>query len=350
MVDPALQPLGIVDQQSGPPNLDDESITFLWYQRDQEIRFGHYSESFGPSLLAGMTVQPIFTVPKKGSSKLHLVNDHSVGRHSLNSLIPADGGFVKLDNISDLVTNICAMMAQNGGHHPAWLWKSDASQVYHQLPMHPRWQAHQATLIDGGYHVDHCAVFGNCTSGQCWCLFFGLVCWIMIHECKIGDILHYVNDAFSASFSHDLSLYQPYNCLMPTPQVKFLKLLDEIGLPHESAKQQHGCVLEIIGFEVDLLRMAITLPPDAKSWLVSVICDFVQNPSSPCQHPMCIWLHILGYANWALNVFPLLKPALNSCYDKVAGRTFLNAPIFLNKRTTEDLLWFADQVECLDGV
>ncbi len=66
-----------------------------------------------------------------------VVNDHSTGLYSLNSLIPADGGFIKLDNVSDLVTNICAMMAQNGGQCPAWLWKSDASQAYHQLPMHP---------------------------------------------------------------------------------------------------------------------------------------------------------------------------------------------------------------------
>ena len=67
---------------------------------------GHYSKSFGLSLLAGMTAQPVFMVPKKGSHKLHLVNDHSTGTLSLNSLIPADGGFVKLDNILDLVTNI----------------------------------------------------------------------------------------------------------------------------------------------------------------------------------------------------------------------------------------------------
>src|SRR5260221_14173993 len=65
---------------------------------------------------------------------------------------------------------------------------------------------------------------------------------------------------------------------------------------------------------------------------------------------MHIWLCILGYANWALNIFPLLKPALNSSYDNVTGHTFLNAPIFLNKHTTEDLLWFTDQVEHLDGV
>ena len=53
-----------------------------------------------------MVAQPIFTIPKKGSDKLCLVNDHSAGANSLNLLIPTEGGFVILDNLSDLsVTN-----------------------------------------------------------------------------------------------------------------------------------------------------------------------------------------------------------------------------------------------------
>src|SRR5258708_17160871 len=96
--------------------------------------------------------------------------------------------------------------------------------------------------------------------------------------------------------------------------------------------------------------MAIPLLADAKSQLVDEIHEFVLNRPSPRQHLTQAWLCILGYGKWGLNVFSLLKPTLNSSYDKVAGCTFLNAPIFLNKRTTEDLLWFADQVERLDGV
>jgi hypothetical protein len=88
-----------------------------------------------------MTAQPVFTVPKKGSSKLRLVNDHSAGTKSLNSLIPTEGGFVKLDNLSDLMTNICAQMKTNGSKKPYYVWKSDASQAYRRLPMHPHWQA-----------------------------------------------------------------------------------------------------------------------------------------------------------------------------------------------------------------
>ncbi len=164
-------PQGCVTQLHGLPPLD-----------DMEISAGHYSLSFGLKLLPGMVAQPIFTVPKKGSTKLRLVNDHSAGLKTLNSLIPTEGGFVVLDNLSDLGANIRAMMRKNPGLKPKYLWKSDASQAYRRLPMHPRWQVRQATFIDGNYHVDQCAVFGNHASGRLWCLFFGLVCWAGIHE------------------------------------------------------------------------------------------------------------------------------------------------------------------------
>src|SRR6266478_2651557 len=137
---------------------------------------------------------------------------------------------------------------------------------------------------------------------------------------------------------------------MPTPQAQFLKLFNYIGLPHEDTKQQYGKIIEIIGFEVDIQKMTITLLDASKSKLVEAIHDFVLNPPLPRCQSTWAWLHILGYANWALNVFPLLKPALNSSYDKVAGHSFLGAPIFLNKQTTQDLLWFADQAELLEGV
>ena len=48
------------------------------------------------------------------------------------------------------------------------------------------------------------------------------------------------------------------------------------------------------------------------------------------------------------SILLLLKPALNPSYDKVAGLSFMSAPIFLNKQTLDDLLWFADQVKQLE--
>ena len=62
------------------------------------------------------------------------------------------------------------------------------------------------------------------------------------------------------------------------------------------------------------------------------------------------WLRTLGYANWALNAFPILKPTLNSSYDKVSGKTLLSQAVYINRDVRNDLLWFADSAARLDGI
>src|SRR5258708_97087 len=242
-------------------------------------------------------------------------------------------------------------MHKNPGMRPRLLWKSDASQVYRHLPMHPCWQVWQVTLIDGAYHIDRCTVFGNHASGCLWCLFFRLVCWIRIHDRRIGGLLHYIDDAFSVSFSEELSLYEPYGCLMPSDQTHFLHLLDQIGVLHEDKKQLHGESLNIISLVVDLRDMSILMSYEAKRSLIKAVCDFVLNtPNNKHQQPLRTWLRVLGHANWALNAFPILKLALNSSYDKISGKTVLSQGVYLNKCVHDDLLWFAHSIDHLDGV
>ena len=90
---------------------------------------------------------------------------------------------------------------------------------------------------------------------------------------------------------------------------------------------------------------------DSKLKLIGAIRDFVLNtPDNKRQQSLCAWLRILGYANWALNVFPILKPALNSSYDKVTGKTLLSQAVYINKDMQNDLLWFAESVLKLDGI
>ena len=119
---------------------------------------------------------------------------------------------------------------------------------------------------------------------------------------------------------------------MPTDQTLFLSLLDHISVPHEDKKQLFGESLEIIGLVVDLRDMSISMSRDAKKKLTEAIHDFVLNtPDNKRQQPLRVWLRTLGYANWALNAFPILKPALNSSYDKITGKVTLSQGIYLNK-------------------
>src|SRR5258708_6252677 len=178
-------------------------------------------------------------------------------------------------------------MHKNPRMRPRVLWKSDASQVYRCLPMHPCWQVQQATLIDGTYHIDQCAVFGNHASGRLWCLFFRLVCWIGIHDCGIEGLLHYINNAFSMSFSEELSLYKPYGHLMPSNQTCFLYLLNQIGVLHKDNKQFHGESLKIISLVVDLQNMSISMSYEVKWNLIQAVHAFILNmPDNKHQQPL----------------------------------------------------------------
>ena len=95
-------PQGCVSCPQWLPAFNDELLSFLKSQHDAEVSLIRYSQAFRQKLLPSMVAQPMFTVPKKGSAKLCLVNNHSAGLKSLNSLILTEGGFVMLNNLSDL--------------------------------------------------------------------------------------------------------------------------------------------------------------------------------------------------------------------------------------------------------
>lgn len=324
-----------------------EEVSFLCETRDNEMAVNRFSPPFA-SLLPGMVVGPYFSVPKPGSDKRRLVTDHSAGDQSLNSFIPIESGHIRVDTLIDLVKCIRAEMGSNGGQPPRWIFKSDASTAFRLLPMHPRWQMRQIVRIDGAYHVDRNAVFGNRASMRIWCLFFGLVTWIAIKHRQCPDLLHYVDDSFGVDWVEGLVPYAAYEASYPAKQVQLLRLWDEIGLPHAKPKQLYGRELVIIGFFFSLDTMTITMPVNKKAEIVALLRDFIRPISR--RRTLHEFQVMLGSANWALNVFPLLRPGLSSSYAKTAGKTLRNAGIPLNRDVISDLSWFADRMEVSDGI
>jgi hypothetical protein len=181
-------------------------------------------------------------------------------------------------------------------------------------------------------------------------LFFGVVVWVAIHIFAIDGLLAYVDDTFSYDYDPRLYLYEgpSYSKWVPQKQRQLLRLWDVIGLQHEAKKQEHGRQLTIIGFLVNLDTMQITMAANKRTELAAALRTFT-TPTRQ-RHPLRSWLRLLGWANWALNVFPLLRPALNSSWDKTRGKVQMDAPIWLNASVIADLRWFADQVEKLNGV
>jgi len=156
-IDPNTPP--IIDnamlQRINNPN----HLQFMMEQRDEEIRVGYFSEAF-TELSPVMTTIPLWVVPKPHSDKSHLVVDHSAGDFSSNSYISSDDAGVHLDTLHILGKALIRVKERHGSV-PLVLFKTDVSQAYCCLPMHPLWQLRQIVMICDSHHIDNNNNFGN---------------------------------------------------------------------------------------------------------------------------------------------------------------------------------------------
>ncbi|KAG8990290.1 hypothetical protein FRB93_003266 [Tulasnella sp. JGI-2019a] len=330
-------------------HLTEQDMAFVRRQRDEEINLGRYSSAFGPNLLPGMQTSPIGVVPKPRSEKLRMVVDQSAGEFALNSYVSRSDAGIRLDSLSDF-GQLLLNFHKEHGRGPRWIFKTDVSQAYRRLPAHPLWQIKQVITIDGKYHVNRCIDFGGRGSGKLWCLFFGLVVWVAIRIRGVEGLCHYVDDAFAFDDTEALVYYAKYDTKYPSKQVLFLQLLDDIGCPHDKPKQLFFPAGTILGFHVDPQSMTITLPDEAREDLAAFLRDFTSLDVSKRGRTLREWLKMLGWCNWALDAYPLLRPALQSSHKQVKGKRLMSAEVMLNESVKEDLNWFADRVEGSNGV
>ncbi|KAL1950137.1 hypothetical protein VTO73DRAFT_5260 [Trametes versicolor] len=310
------------DEKRPPPD-DAEAQDFLCQQCAEEVRLGRYSEPFGRDLLPGMYAMPTHAVPKPHSSKLRLVNDLSAGAFSLHSMIQHNSlkGTV-LDGISALGAALHRFRYQHGPVRLT-MWKWDVSQAYRQMPMSPYWQIRQIVTVDDLRHIDRCNLFGDSGSLKVWAAFNALVNWIAEHKLDIADLLNYIDNDYS--FDVDTN-----TTFLPSGQARLLRLWDELGVPHDRAKQVANYILPIIGFNVDPNTMIVTLPDDAQQKLLAAIDDFCDLSPGNHRRSLHDFQSFAGYANWWFNIFPLLKPGLASLYAKLAGKTSKHTGIYVN--------------------
>lgn len=177
--------------------------------------------------------------------------------------------------------------------------------------MHPLWQIRQIARMDNTLHVDRAAVFGNTASGKIYDSFMGLVIWIAVFIKQIRDLLTYVDNAFGYKHRDQVAWSAPYNLLMPAKQTALLELWDKLSVPHDHKKQLSGISLSIIGFEVDLASLRVSMPEESCLNLIAAIQMFISAPpNSQRRHSLCDYQRLAGWINWALKTYPLLRPGL----------------------------------------
>lgn len=156
-------------------------------------------------------------------------------------------------------------------------------------------------------------------------------------------------------FGHDragrIAWYAPYQTYMPTKQAQLIELWDKLAIPHDQEKQLCSVVLPIIGFNVDLTSMRVTMPSELPTDLIASIRAFVSSPpSGNRRHSLCELQCLAGWINWVLNTYPLLRPGLSAKYKKMSGKTCTQAPISIISTVIHKLEWIVDHLEHSNGV
>jgi len=340
-----------VDESLGMPDSEPEA-GFLRAQRDQERLAGRFSGSFGQDLLLGMHASPVHAVPKPHSDKLRMVIDQSAGLFSPNSMIKREDirGF-PLDNMTHLGEGLIRRHHAKPGQSLV-VYKSDVADAYRLLPMHPLWQIKQIVTIDGERDVDRNNCFGGRGSPGIYISFNGLVTWIAQRIELIKDLWTYMDDTFGIDDDGNLVWYHKYEKHMPRNQVKLLSLWDELGIPHQPHKQVFGTTLTIIGIYVNPNNLTFMLPKQALNDLLQEIEDFAcwSEKKHGATWTLRRWQRLAGWMNWSFNVFPLLKPALNRLYPKIAGKDRPLTKIWVNNAVREDLKWATHHMRTSLGI
>lgn len=188
--------------------------------------------------------------------------------------------------------------------------------------MHPLWQIKQVITIDGERDLDRNNCFGGRGSAGIYISFDGLVTWIARNICEIRDLWTYMDDSFGIDEEGDVIWYSQYEKHMPANQFKLLSLWDELGIPHEPHKQLFRRKLTIIGIEVNANSLTLTLPTQALDDLLTELEEFTAQPvkKKGASWTLRRWQRLAGWMNWGFNVFPMVHPALNNLYPKIAGK------------------------------
>lgn len=130
--------------------------------------------------------------------------------------------------------------------------------------------------------------------------------------------------------------------------MQFLLLWESFSCPFKDRKQEHGEVLKIIGFWVDINTGSISLPPASIPDIVAKIDHFLATPDrSPALHP---WQCLAGRLNWMLNVLPWGHPALTEMYRKISGKSWSHCRIPINAAVIADLTWLKNIIPSAIGI
>lgn len=104
-------------------------------------------------------------------------------------------------------------------------------------------------------------------------IFFSFVLKIARHTYGIKDLMCWVDDIYSFEFAIEVLWHYPF--------MQLLFLWEVLGIPLKEEKQTSSHVLKIIGFEINVRAISVTLSDEARQDLIRVILELAMIRRRP---------------------------------------------------------------------
>ena len=98
---------------------------------------------------------------------------------------------------------------------------------------------------------------------------------------------------------------------------------------------------------VDVNALSMTLSNESKETFITKL-KWWCKPGR--KEKLRRWYQMGGWMNWAMNVYPRLRPALNNFYPKLRGHCDSTSLIWVNNNIQEDFSWAVKILESSSGI
>ena len=263
-----------------------------------ELEKGYIIGPFDKPPFTHYRISPVGIAEHKYSGKKRLIVDLSAphenpDNQSINNLISKEEfslSYVKIDDAIKIIQTL---------GRGSWLCKTDITDAFKLLPIHPSLWHLYGIYWQGKYFFYTRLVFGSRSSPKLFDYLSQAVCWIANHNYGISSILHLLDDFLTID---------PPEADADRTMALLSMIFNKLAIPIAEHKTV-GPVrrLEYLGITLDTLQLKALLPKEKLTRINSLLTTFLNRKKCTKRE----LLSLLGHLNFACRVIP-------------AGRSFIS--------------------------
>ena len=292
-----------------------------------ELDRGYIIGPFAKPPYTQCRISPVGIAEHKYSGKKRLIVDlsapHDNEHHqSINNLISKEDfslSYVKVDDAIKIIQKLgCG----------SWLCKTDITDAFKLLPIHPSLWHLYGIFWKGQYFFYTRLAFGSRSSPKIFDYLSQAICWIVNKNYGISHILHYLDD-FLTIDPPEVEADRTMSLL----SMVFNRLSIPISKPKTIGPVQK---LDYLGITLDTVELKASLPGDKLARINSLLKTF--NNKNKCTKREL--LSLLGHLNFACRVIPSGRSFISRLLDAATSVKKLFYHVSLDKDCKADIkMW-----------